>query len=109
MPCTIFAIGINPAPAGADHGVTDAGSALRSLVDRALASAGEDLAEGLQVSMGPKLSIILGYLDERHLQRVLRLAEAVQMDLESPAVMKGTRCHVAGVITQGPARRVNVL
>jgi hypothetical protein len=108
MPCTIFAIGINPAPVGADQAVTEIGSALRSLVKRAVASAGEDLAKGLLVSMGPKLSIILGYFEEGDLDRVLRLAGAVQLDLQSPAEMKGPRCHVAGAITQGTARRVDV-
>lgn len=103
----VLALQIGPLSPGADDTTVKAGLQLRNIVKKAL-DIKTDLSEDLLVTIGPKLSIMLAFGNEFSAERVLGLAEAVQSVLES-SERSGHRWPVAGVMTRGEMRRVNVL
>jgi len=105
MDYSIIAVGIRPANIGADDAVVEAGEKLRRLVENAIAAKPHELGEDLVVSMGPKLSVMLGYPGADNLDKVLSFAKSLQMAL---ADQSGLGFFVAGAITVGATSPVPV-
>jgi hypothetical protein len=103
MNCTILGLKIANVRAGTEETATDA---LQMLIDKAFAAAGRDLKSEL-ASIGPTGAILLAQKNQANAHAALRLTEAIVAQSKEPGYA-GAKWPVAGVITQGHVREVNV-
>lgn len=103
MTCTILGLKIANVRAGAEETATNA---LQMLIDKAFAAAGRDLKSDL-VSIGPTGAILLAQENQANARHALRLAETIAAQSKEPGYA-GAKWPVAGAITQGHVRKVNV-
>ncbi len=109
MTAWILALEMGPCPPGAYSAMVKSGYELRELINNALDAGAPTLRDGILASIGPKLSVMLAYQQEPDPDRVLRIAQALQLVLGGSFRDKRPTWPLRGVITRGFIRTVPVL